>query len=255
MAGSSRLMFRRTCCDLPANSCNLNSTKPSAICRANLPDIPFENAFDGIVSTACFHWVLDHDRLFRNLHRAVRPGGWLQAQCGGGTNIAQLRERMASLAASLPFAPYLADFPSPWFFQNAEAAADALSTCGLRRDRDQSRTGSYRHRESPALSRICENGYRANASLLSSGHRVGQKQYVRSLQTLRRPMILRSSSTTAGLIWRRRDRLDAGKNVPFVYAIKRWRRRDYFRSNTARAKTRSDSRRDAGATGLRLGEV
>ncbi len=98
---------------------------------ADLPDIPFENAFDGIVSTAAFHWVLDHDRLFRNLHRAVRPGGWLQAQCGGGTNIAHLRERIASLAASLPFAPYLGDFPSPWFFQNAEGAADALRRAGF----------------------------------------------------------------------------------------------------------------------------
>lgn len=98
---------------------------------ADLPDIPFENAFDGIVSTAAFHWVLDHDRLFRNLYRAVRPGGWLQAQCGGGTNIAHLRERMASLAASLPFAPYLADFPSPWFFQNAEGAADVLGRAGF----------------------------------------------------------------------------------------------------------------------------
>jgi trans-aconitate methyltransferase len=98
---------------------------------ADLPDLPFENAFDGIVSTTAFHWVLDHDRLFRNLLGAVRPGGWLQAQCGGGTNIAQLRERMASLAASPPFAPYLADFPSPWFFQNAEGAADGMRRAGF----------------------------------------------------------------------------------------------------------------------------
>ncbi len=93
---------------------------------ADLPDIPFENAFDGIVSTAAFHWVLDHERLFRNLYRALRPGGWLQAQCGGGPNIAHLREQMATLAASPTYAPFLADFPSPWFFQNAEGAADTL---------------------------------------------------------------------------------------------------------------------------------
>jgi trans-aconitate 2-methyltransferase len=105
--------------------------KRAQFVAADLPDIPFDKAFDGIVSTAAFHWVLDHDRLFRNLYRAIRPGGWLQAQCGGGTNIAQLRGRMTSLAASLPFAPYLADFPSPWFFQNAEGAADALRRAGF----------------------------------------------------------------------------------------------------------------------------
>lgn len=98
---------------------------------ADLPDLPFENAFDGIVSTAAFHWVLDHDRLFRNLYGALRPGGWLQAQCGGGSNIARLRQRMATLASSPPFAPYLADFPSPWFFQNAESAADTLRRAGF----------------------------------------------------------------------------------------------------------------------------
>jgi trans-aconitate 2-methyltransferase len=98
---------------------------------ADLSNLPFENAFDGIVSTAAFHWVLDHDRLFRNLHRALRPGGWLQAQCGGFGNIAQLRERMARLAVLPAFAPYLASFPSPWLFQDAEGAAETLRRAGF----------------------------------------------------------------------------------------------------------------------------
>jgi len=98
---------------------------------ADLQDLPFENAFDGIVSTAAFHWVLDHDRLFHGLYRALRPGGWLQAQCGGGQNIAHLRQRMDVLAVSSEFAPYLASFASPWLFQNAEAAADTLRTAGF----------------------------------------------------------------------------------------------------------------------------
>src|ERR1700737_418161 len=44
---------------------------------ADLQDLPFDGAFDGIVSTAAFHWLLDHDRLFRGFHRALPPGGWL----------------------------------------------------------------------------------------------------------------------------------------------------------------------------------
>jgi trans-aconitate 2-methyltransferase len=102
-----------------------------AFVAADLQDLPFENAFDGIVSTAAFHWVLDHDRLFRGLYRALRPGGWLQAQCGGGANIAQLRERMDKLAVTSRYAPYLADFPSPWLFQNAEGAAETLRRAGF----------------------------------------------------------------------------------------------------------------------------
>jgi len=101
------------------------------VVTADLLDLPFTAAFDGIVSTAAFHWVLDHDRLFRGLFDSLRIGGWLQAQCGGGPNLARLKTRMQVLAESPKFAPFLADFPSPWLYQNAEAAAVTLQRAGF----------------------------------------------------------------------------------------------------------------------------
>jgi trans-aconitate 2-methyltransferase len=101
------------------------------VVAADLLDLPFTAAFDGIVSTAAFHWVLDHDRLFRGLFESLRPGGWLQAQCGGGPNLARLKTRMEVLAESPKFAPFLATFPSPWLYQNAEAAAATLRRAGF----------------------------------------------------------------------------------------------------------------------------
>ena len=47
---------------------------------------------DAVLSTATFHWVLDHDALFANLAAVLRPGGWLVAQCGGQGNVATLLE-------------------------------------------------------------------------------------------------------------------------------------------------------------------
>ncbi|HEY7947545.1 MAG TPA: methyltransferase domain-containing protein [Acidimicrobiales bacterium] len=47
---------------------------------------------DAVLSTATFHWVLDHDRLFQNLAQVLRPGGQLVAQCGADGNIARLIE-------------------------------------------------------------------------------------------------------------------------------------------------------------------
>src|SRR3954465_15696167 len=38
---------------------------------------------DVIFSTATFHWIADHDALFRSLRAALRSGGRLVAQCGG----------------------------------------------------------------------------------------------------------------------------------------------------------------------------
>jgi trans-aconitate 2-methyltransferase len=42
---------------------------------------------DAVLSTATFHWVLDHDRLFANLASVMRPGAALEAQCGAAGNI------------------------------------------------------------------------------------------------------------------------------------------------------------------------
>jgi trans-aconitate methyltransferase len=51
--------------------------------HADLQHLPFHRQFDGIFSTASFHWIKDHNQLFAGLFRALKPGGWLIAQCGG----------------------------------------------------------------------------------------------------------------------------------------------------------------------------
>ena len=52
--------------------------------------LPIDGLVDAVLSTAVFHWVPDHDALFRNLAAVTRPGGWLVAQCGGAGNIASI---------------------------------------------------------------------------------------------------------------------------------------------------------------------
>jgi trans-aconitate 2-methyltransferase len=54
------------------------------------------SAVDAVLSTATFHWVLDHDRLFASLASVMRPGAMLAAQCGAAGNIAGLIEAVRS---------------------------------------------------------------------------------------------------------------------------------------------------------------
>jgi len=75
--------------------------------------------------------VLDHDQLFLNLRRALVPGGWLEAQCGGGPNLAALRQRANALAATRKFAHFFAGFREPWLYQDAESAAETLRRAGF----------------------------------------------------------------------------------------------------------------------------
>src|SRR3954454_21084952 len=53
----------------------------------DLLELDLDEAVDVVFSSAVFHWVPDHELLFANLHRALRPGGVLLAQCGGQGNI------------------------------------------------------------------------------------------------------------------------------------------------------------------------
>ena len=99
--------------------------------RCDFLDLRFEREFDGIFSTASFHWVLDHDRLFRNLYRALKPGGWLVAQCGGGNNIGRLLGRAHRLMESPTYAPYFAGYQSPWEYADAETTARRLKIAGF----------------------------------------------------------------------------------------------------------------------------
>jgi trans-aconitate 2-methyltransferase len=69
--------------------------------RADLSaPLPVTPPVDAILSTATFHWVLDHDALFRHLAAVVVPGGRLVAQCGGRGNIAAVEAILDDLGES-----------------------------------------------------------------------------------------------------------------------------------------------------------
>ena len=111
---------------------------------ADLVALPFRDCFDGIFSTASFHWVLDHDVLFRNLYQSLRPGGWLHAQCGGGSNLAKLRQRVRDLSETSEFSEWLGNYREPWFFSDAESAAARLLAAGFEDVQTELEPASYR---------------------------------------------------------------------------------------------------------------
>lgn len=85
---------------------------------------------DVAVSNAVLHWVTDHERVWRVLAAALRPGGRLEVQCGGEGNIARVREVIDRVADDA--FPELVGW-SPWEF----AAPDVTE----RRLREASFTG------------------------------------------------------------------------------------------------------------------
>jgi len=98
---------------------------------ADLQDIPLDGVLDAIFSSAAFHWVPDHERLFLSLVRALKPGGWLEAQCGGGPNLARVRERATELMTRSEFAVFFDGWHAPWQYPDDITTARRMRSTGF----------------------------------------------------------------------------------------------------------------------------
>src|SRR5919205_540673 len=99
--------------------------------QCSLDELDLDGVAELAFSNAALHWIRDHPRLFQAIFRALRPGGRLVAQCGGGSNIARLRERAGRLMASDPYRPYFGDWPGPWEFAAPDTPRQRLEAAGF----------------------------------------------------------------------------------------------------------------------------
>ena len=99
--------------------------------QADLTALDLGEPVDAILSTATFHWIADHDRLFANLHAALKPGGRLVAQCGGAGNVAAVKQTGCALAAEPPFAEHVGGWDGDWNFATAEDTERRLRAAGF----------------------------------------------------------------------------------------------------------------------------
>lgn len=75
------------------------------------PPLPVDGVVDAVLSTATFHWVLDHDALVRGLAIVLRPGGQLSFQCGGEGNAAALIQAARDEGVETAGSFHMADVP------------------------------------------------------------------------------------------------------------------------------------------------
>ena len=97
----------------------------------DLDELGIERPFDAILSTATFHWILDHQGLFARLRAALRSGGRLLAQCGGRGNIDGLRGHANKVLAREPYAAHFGDFEAPWNYAGPEETRERLLAAGF----------------------------------------------------------------------------------------------------------------------------
>jgi trans-aconitate 2-methyltransferase len=89
---------------------------------SDLLELEVPEPVDLIFSSATFHWIGDHERLFARLRAALKPGGRLVAQCGGEGNIAAIRAAIEEVSG---------DTWSPWNFAGPAETEARLRAAGF----------------------------------------------------------------------------------------------------------------------------
>ncbi len=98
---------------------------------SDLSELEVDEPVDLVFSTATFHWILDHDRLFERLRAALRPGGRLVAQCGGEGNVAEHAKVIATVAARPEFAEHFGEMTGIWNFASPGETESKLQAAGF----------------------------------------------------------------------------------------------------------------------------
>jgi trans-aconitate 2-methyltransferase len=99
--------------------------------RQDLLDLEVEERVDLIFSTATFHWIKDHDRLFGRLSSAVKPHGRLVAQCGGEGNISRATKAVNETVEEERFRGYFEGWEDDKYYADPQTAARSLEAAGF----------------------------------------------------------------------------------------------------------------------------
>ncbi len=97
----------------------------------DLAELDLHEQFDLVFSTAVFHWVPDHENLFRRLFAALRPDGRLVAQCGGHGNVASLVAVIAEVAGQPRFGEHFEGMESGLNFATPQDTEARLEGAGF----------------------------------------------------------------------------------------------------------------------------
>ena len=99
--------------------------------RGDGATLPFVSAFEAIFSAAVFHWIPDHDALFRSVYVALKPEGRLVAQCGGAGNLERLYGCARRLMNSDEHKQYFSGWTNPNHFENVPETERRLEQAGF----------------------------------------------------------------------------------------------------------------------------
>lgn len=98
----------------------------------DINDIDFEDKFDIIISNATLHWVLDHKKLIKNCHRALKDNGVVRFNFAGDGNCSNLISVIRNIMNNEAYRRYFADFEWPWYMPTIDDYRQLLTINNFR---------------------------------------------------------------------------------------------------------------------------
>jgi trans-aconitate 2-methyltransferase len=97
---------------------------------SDLLELELPERLDAAISTATFHWILDHDALFARIRAALRDGAQFVAQCGGVGNIDRVADDRRRARRARPTASTSA-IGELWNYATVEETRERLERAGF----------------------------------------------------------------------------------------------------------------------------
>lgn len=88
--------------------------------------------FDVIFSNAVLHWILDHQKVFKNFYDLLSPKGNLLIQCGGFGNLKKTISLFNIVKDSPDFEQYFYEWKQSWYFAKPEDTKSVLKDLGFK---------------------------------------------------------------------------------------------------------------------------
>jgi trans-aconitate 2-methyltransferase len=95
----------------------------------------FEDTFDLVFSNAALHWITDHERLLRNVRRALRSKGRVRFNFAGDGNCTAFFRVIREAMALGNYREHFSSFEWPWFMPGVEHYTKLAESSGLHNTR------------------------------------------------------------------------------------------------------------------------
>src|SRR4051794_37241859 len=103
----------------------------ATVVLSDLTEMELDEPVDACFSNAVFHWITDHERLYRRLAAYMKPGAQLVAQYGGEGNVAHFTAIAFEVAAREPYASAAEPIAGAWNFTGPDYARATLEAAGF----------------------------------------------------------------------------------------------------------------------------